>query len=69
MDHILSFLEADDDLPALAAVARVNHDMYDLAIPKLYESVTINEENKELIKYGHSSLQLESQNGMYCIRQ
>jgi hypothetical protein len=63
MDHIISFLKADDDLPALAAVAQVNHDMYNLAIPKLYESVTINKDNKEHIKYGHSSLPLEPPNG------
>jgi len=65
MDHIISFLKANDNLPALAAVAQVNHKMYNLAIPRLYESVTINEHNKEHIKYGHSPLPLKLRNGMY----
>jgi hypothetical protein len=65
MDHIISFLKADDNLPALAVVARVNHDMYDLVIPKLYESVTINEDNKQHINYGHSPWPSKSRNGMY----
>lgn len=65
MDHIISFLKADDDLPALATVARVNHNMYDLAIPKLYESVTINEKNKQQIKYGHSPWPSKPQDSMF----
>ena len=64
MDHIISFLKANDDLPALAAMVRVNHDMYDLAIPKLYESVTINRRNKQHVGFGHSPLPLSPQDGM-----
>jgi hypothetical protein len=54
VDAILGFLKADDDLPALAAVVRTNQHMYDLAIPKLYETVPINERNKDTIGYGHT---------------
>lgn len=43
---------ADDDLPSLAAVPRTNHSMYDLAIPKVYETVTITEGNREGIGHG-----------------
>lgn len=64
MDHIVSFLKANDDLPALAAMVRVNQDIYDLAIPKLYESVTINERNKQHIEFGHSFSPMELQNGI-----
>jgi len=64
MDHIISFLKGDDNLPALAAMALVNHNMYDLAIPKLYKCVTINEENKEHVQYGHSSWPSKREDGM-----
>jgi hypothetical protein len=54
IDAILGFLKADDDLSALAAVVRTNQSMYDLAIPKLYETVTISERNQDIIRYGHT---------------
>jgi hypothetical protein len=41
----------------LASVARTNHNMYDRAIPKLYETVTVKEdkENQKQLAYGHST--------------
>jgi len=43
-----------DDLSTLASVAQVNHDLYDFAIPLLYETVTINKKNVRQVGYGHS---------------
>lgn len=49
---IVRFLKGD--LSALASVAQVSHDLYDFAIPLLYEKVTINKKNVRQIGYGHS---------------
>lgn len=62
IDAILSFLKANNDLSALTAVARANRTMYDLAIPKLYETVTMTERNEDQIEYGTSN-PLGSDNG------
>jgi hypothetical protein len=51
---ILEFLKLDDDLPSLAAVVRANKNMYNLAIPKLYETVTVTERNQYNIGYGYT---------------
>jgi hypothetical protein len=55
IDKIIGYLRADDDLPALASAAQVNQCMYDLAIPRLYETVTINQRNWRKVGYGHTA--------------
>lgn len=51
---ILEHLKTDDDLPAIAKVARTSRRMYSIAIPKLYKTVTITQRNKYQLWYGHS---------------
>jgi hypothetical protein len=51
LDHIVGYLKADDDLPALAVLARANRQMYDFVIPKLYETVSTKSMDK--LGYGH----------------
>jgi len=55
IDLIIGHLKADDDLSTLAVAARANHCLYDLVIPRLYETVTINEENWRQVGYGHTA--------------
>jgi hypothetical protein len=64
IDVILDISKAKNDLAGLAAVARANHQMYDFAIEKLYETITITEWNEKAIGYGTSD-QLESEDGEY----
>jgi hypothetical protein len=54
IDAILGYLKADDDLTALARVARTSRRMHSIAIPKLYETVTITQRNKYQFWYGHA---------------
>jgi hypothetical protein len=54
IDVILEHLKTDDDLPAIAKVARTSRRMYSIAIPKLYETVTITQRNRYQFWYGHS---------------
>jgi hypothetical protein len=52
IDVILDISKANKDLSGLAAVARANRQMYDLAIEKLYETITMTEWNENQIAYG-----------------
>lgn len=52
MRFIIGFLK--EDANTLASVVRVNQCLYDIAVPDLYDTVTINKENKVTIGYGHS---------------
>jgi hypothetical protein len=56
IDAILDITKANSDLPGLAAVARANRQMYDLAIEKLYETITMTEWNEDQIAYGTSKV-------------
>jgi hypothetical protein len=64
---IICSLQADNDLAALAAVARANQHMYDLAIPKLYETVTMTDWNEDQIGYGTSE-RLKTGDGTFQVR-
>lgn len=55
IERILEFLKLDKNFKALNMVARSNQTMYDLAIPKIYEVVVVNERNVKTIGYGHES--------------
>ena len=64
VDAILEVLKVEEELKTLTSVARVNHTMYDIAIPKIYETVIFSEtvgkgkkgkNNHAMVAYGHSS--------------
>jgi len=52
MRLIIRFLK--EDANTLASVVHVNQCFYDIAVADLYDTVTINKENKVTIGYGHS---------------
>jgi hypothetical protein len=54
---ILDCLRQGDEYGSLATVARANQEMYDRAIPTIYETVVINKRNRRTIGYGHSASQ------------
>lgn len=55
IDVILECVKDNGHLQSLASIAWANHNMYDIAIPKLYETVTIkkDKENQKQLAYGH----------------
>jgi len=60
VDSILEILKKEGDFRTLTSVARVSRVMYDIAIPKIYETVvfsqtTGNKNNHAKIQYGHAS--------------
>lgn len=50
--EIISHLKTDEQFETLASLAQVNHSVYDLAIPRLYETITIKDGNQEQLAYG-----------------
>lgn len=52
MRLILGFLKEDTN--TLLSVVRANHYMYDIVIPNLYDTVTINERNWLQVTYGNT---------------
>ena len=52
MRLIIRFLR--EDANTLASAVRINQCFYDIAVPDLNDTVTINKENKVTIGYGHS---------------
>jgi len=66
VDAILEILKVEEEFKTLTSVARANHTMYDIAIPKIYETVIFSEtvgkgkkgkkgkNNHAMIAYGHS---------------
>lgn len=60
INNILEMLGNDGQWDTLASVACVDRSMYEVVIPILYQTVAINERNKDNIGYGHSlSLELD----------
>ena len=53
IDSILTVLQVDEDFPTLCSVAQASRNMYNLSIPKIYETVVFNNNNQGKIKYGH----------------
>jgi len=56
LDSILTVLEVDEDYSTLCSVAQASRNMYNLAIPKIYETVVFNKKTQRKIKYGHGKL-------------
>jgi hypothetical protein len=63
IDHILDLLAAREQFKSLASAARVNKVTYDLAIPKLYRTITVKEENQEQVIYGCTASFAEDSHG------
>lgn len=69
VDSILEILKVEGQFNTLTSVARVSHTMYNIAIPKLYDTVVFSKTQKRrkaqkaqkagnnhaMINYGHSS--------------
>ena len=52
ISKIILELQQDRQYAVLAKMAQVNSTFYDLVIPKLYETITITEDNKYVISHG-----------------
>ena len=68
LDMILEMLRKDGEFKALAAAARASKTMYDIAIPKIYETVVVNERNRSTIGYGHGTEDSISKQGKTAMR-
>jgi hypothetical protein len=53
VDSILEILKIEEEFNTLTLVARASHNMYDIAIPRIYETVVVNEKNRSTVGYGH----------------
>ena len=51
----MELLRVQGDFKTLTSVARVNRNMYDIVIPKIYQTVIVNERNKSKVGYGHGN--------------
>ena len=56
MDIIFGHLQKALHLKTLARFVQLNQACYDLAIPKLYETVIVTKDNQEDLTYGMSGL-------------
>jgi hypothetical protein len=56
LEVIFGMVKEDKDFKTtLSSVARANRAMYNVVIPKIYETVVINDRNRSMIGYGHGS--------------
>jgi len=62
LDSILTLLKVDGEFSTLRSVAQAAQNMYNLAIPKIYETVVFNERNQSKIMYGHGKSWKSSKN-------
>jgi hypothetical protein len=65
IDSILEIIKREEDFKTLCSAARVNKAMYDIVVPKIYETVVINEKNKDIVGYGHGIRSTGSESGKY----
>ena len=54
IEVIIEHIKVDGNFKTLAAIARANHNMYNIVIPKLYETVTVKANNERCVAYGHT---------------
>ena len=54
MGFVIGYLKKDEQYRTLASIAQCSKDLYEFAIPKLYETITVTKENQEMLVYGHS---------------
>jgi len=55
LELILNILQERGEFKTFTSVARVNRNMYDIAIPKIYQTVIVNERNRSKIGYSHGT--------------
>jgi len=55
LDSILTVLQVDGDFSTLCSVAQASRNMYEIAIPKIYETVVFNKKNQRKVRYGHGN--------------
>jgi len=55
LDLILNILQERGEFKSLTSVARVDRNMYDIVIPKIYQTVIVNKRNRSMIGYGHGT--------------
>jgi len=65
---ILEDLKMNSEFKALTSAARASKTMYDIAIPKIYETVVVNERNRSTIGYGHGTEDSISKQGKTAMR-
>jgi hypothetical protein len=67
VSSVLDDLAADEQFGALATIARTSKRMYDLVIPKLYDTIYITETNRLKFTYGGTMADLRVPDGMFSI--
>jgi hypothetical protein len=54
MGFVIGYLKKDERYKTLASIAQCSQGLFELATPKLYETITVTRENQEMLVYGHS---------------
>jgi hypothetical protein len=54
IEVIVEHIKVDGNFKTLAAIARASQNMYNIVIPKLYETVTVTAKNEKYVAYGHT---------------
>jgi len=54
IEIIVEHIKVDENFKTLAAIARASRNMYNIVIPKLYETVTVKAKNEKYVAYGHT---------------
>jgi hypothetical protein len=54
MGFVIGYLKKDEQYKTLASIAQYSQGLFELATPKLYETITVTKENQEMLVYGHS---------------
>jgi hypothetical protein len=65
MEMIIDYLKDSQSLETLATCSQASHSMYELVIPKLYETVEIKAYNQAALAYGHSTPSETSESGVH----
>lgn len=65
----MEYLKNSNQMRTLATAARVNQAFYDMAIPKLYETITVTADNQEALVHGLASESKRTAQGMFCFRE
>jgi hypothetical protein len=58
IEVIVDHIKEDGNFKTLATVGLASHNMYNIVIPKLYETVTVKKGNQDQVSYGHTSGEL-----------
>jgi hypothetical protein len=54
MGFVIGYLKKDEQYKTLASVAQCSQGLYELAILKLYETITVTKDNQDMLVNGHS---------------